>query len=82
MGLGGKLGNSWLSTRVKTALIAGNPVPGFDATRIKVISSSGTVYLMGNITEAEADEVTEIARNVGGVEKVVKVFNYIDADKG
>ena len=82
LGLGGKLGNSWLSTRVKTALIAGNPVPGFDATRIKVISSAGTVYLMGNLTEAEADEVTEIARNVGGVEKVVKVFNYIDADKG
>ena len=80
VGFTGKLENSWLSTKVKTALITGNPVEGFDATRVKVISADGTVYLMGNLTDSEANEVTDITRNVDGVEKVVKVFNYIPED--
>ena len=40
------------------------------------LSESGVVYLMGLITQAEADEAVEIARNTGGVRKVVKVFEY------
>jgi len=77
-GFGGKLDNSWLSTKVNSILVTENPLPGNDASRIKVVSSQNTVYLMGIVTRAEGDEVAEIVRNIGGVEKVVKVFDYSD----
>lgn len=76
--IGKRLDNSWLTTKVNAALVRENPVPGFDATRIKVISSLNTVYLMGLVRRAEGDAVAEVTRNVGGVEKVVKVFSYMD----
>lgn len=76
--IGKRLDNSWLTTKVNAALVRHNPVPGFDATRIKVVSSLNTVYLMGLVRRAEGDAVAEVARNVGGVEKVVKVFSYMD----
>jgi len=77
-GFGGKLDNSWLSTKVNSILVTENPLPGNDASRIKVVSSQNTVYLMGIVTRAEGDKVAEIVRNIGGVEKVVKVFDYSD----
>jgi len=66
------------SARVKTALLDITSMPGFDPTRINVTSAHGVVYLMGLVTHEEDDAVTEIARNVGGVDKVVKVFEYTD----
>ena len=77
-GFGGKLDNSWLTTKVNSILITENPLPGNDASRIKVVSSHNTVYLMGLVTREEGDAVAEIVRNIGGVDKVVKVFDYTD----
>lgn len=77
-GFGGKLDNSWLTTKVNSILVTENPLPGNDATRIKVVSSQNTVYLMGIVTREEGEKVTEIVRNIGGVEKVVKIFDYTD----
>ncbi len=76
VGVGGKFNNSWLTGKVNTALATENTLEGWDPHRIKVISSRNTVYLMGNVTRDEADRVVEVVRNVRGVEKVVKVFNY------
>ena len=76
--IGERLDNTWLTTKVNTILLKENPVPGFDATRIKVVSSQDTVYLMGLVSREEGDAVAEVARNVGGVAKVVKVFSYRD----
>ena len=67
-----------LSTRVKSALIDITSMPGFDPTRINVTSAHHVVYLMGLVSREEADAVTEVARDVGGVDKVVKVFEYTD----
>ena len=75
---GERLENAWLTTKVNSALVKENPVHGFDATRIKVVSSGNNVYLMGIVTRQEGDAVAEVARNVSGVEKVVKVFSYTD----
>lgn len=75
---GERLDNTWLSTRVNASLVKNNPVPGFDATRIKVVSSRNKVFLMGRVTREEGDAVAEVARKVPGVEKVVKVFSYSD----
>lgn len=77
-GFGGKLDNTWLSTKVNSILIKENALPGNDASRIKVTSSDNTVYLMGIVSHQEGDAITEIVRNIGGVEKVVKIFDYSD----
>jgi len=47
------------------------------ANAIKVVAERGTVYLMGRVTEREANRATDIARGVPGVQKVVKVFEVI-----
>ena len=76
--IGERLDNTWLTTKINTALVKENPVHGFDATRVKVVSSQNKVYLMGLVSRAEGDAAAEVARNVSGVEKVVKVFSYTD----
>ena len=70
--------NDTQTARVKTALLDITSVPGFDPTRVNVTSAHGVVYLMGIVSHEEDAAVTEIARNVSGVEKVVKVFEYTD----
>ena len=77
-GFGGKLDNSWLTTKVNSILITENPVSGNDASRVKVVSSQNTVYLMGLVSREEGEAVAEVVRNIGGVEKVVKIFDYTD----
>jgi osmotically-inducible protein OsmY len=42
-----------------------------------VVTEAGVVYLLGLVTREEADAATEIARGTGGVQKVVRVFEYI-----
>lgn len=43
-----------------------------------MVTDNGTVDLMGLVTREETDAVTEVARRVGGVEKVVKLFEHTD----
>ncbi len=50
----------------------------FDGTRVKVVTEKGVVYLMGLLTRAESDIATREAQQTGGVQKVVKLFQYID----
>lgn len=47
------------------------------ANAIKVVAERGTIYLMGRVTEREANRASDIARGVSGVQKVVKVFEVI-----
>jgi osmotically-inducible protein OsmY len=78
VGFGGKLDNSWLTSKVNSILITDNPLPGNDAARIKVVSSQNTVYLMGMVTREEGDAVAEVVRNIHGVDRVVIIFDYSD----
>lgn len=57
-------------------------VPGFDVTRVKVVTERGVVYLMGLVTEQEANAVVNRVRYIAGVRKVVKVFEYIQPETG
>jgi osmotically-inducible protein OsmY len=70
--------DSLVTAKVKTELLGITDIEGFNGTRVKVITENGTVYLMGLLTRKEADAVTEKARQVGGVQRVVKLFEYID----
>lgn len=70
--------DAYLTSKVKVALF-NVKLEGFDPTRVKVTSSLGTVYLMGLLTPAEADAVTEEVRFVSGVKRVVKLFEYSES---
>lgn len=60
---------------VKTRLLRNESVPG---TKIKVVTEAGVVYLMGLVTQAEAETATGLARTTSGVTKVVTLFEYIN----
>jgi osmotically-inducible protein OsmY len=62
-----------ITTKVKTKLLTAK---GFDGTRTKVVTEKGVVYLMGLLTREKSDIATNIVRQVGGVQKVVKLFQY------
>lgn len=67
-----------ITTKVKSSLSKVKNLPGFDATRVKVITENGSVFLLGLVHQNEGQTATEIARRVSGVKKVVKVFEYIE----
>ncbi|VEH66431.1 putative transport-associated protein [Rodentibacter pneumotropicus] len=48
------------------------------STDVKVITENGEVFLLGNVTQAQADAAAEIASKISGVQKVVKVFKYLN----
>jgi len=73
---GESTGDAYLTTRVKLAIFDVG-IDGFDPLRVKVVSSQGTVYLMGLLKPEEADAVTEKVRFISGVKKVVRLFEYI-----
>ena len=64
-----------LSLKVKGRLTASKEA---DANRVKVVTENGVVYLMGLLTRAEADAAVAVARKTGGVQKIVKVFQYLN----
>jgi osmotically-inducible protein OsmY len=70
--------DSLITAKVKTSLFNIKELKEFDPTRVKVVTENGIVYLMGILTHTEADAVTDVARQVGGVQKIVKLFEYID----
>jgi hypothetical protein len=45
------------------------------------VTERGTVYLMGRVTQREADEATRLTRNISGVQKVVRIFEIISDDE-
>ena len=83
----GELGNATLTQRSSDALVTGRVKAGMvDAKDIfanafKVVTERGTTYLMGRVTQREADRATEIARATSGVQKVVRVFEIISEDE-
>ena len=65
----------YITTKVKTKLFADKILSGLV---IKVNTEKGVVYLMGIVSQEEAEIATNIARETGGVQKVVKLFQYTD----
>jgi osmotically-inducible protein OsmY len=66
-----------LVAKVKAAMVDSEDV---FANVFKVVAERGTVYLMGRVTQREANRATEVVRGVSGVKRVVKVFEYITED--
>lgn len=75
MSLVARTNDNWLKTKVKSALTFTDEAR---ASRIKVVVEDGVVYLMGLLSRGEADSAVGVAKDVYGVQKIVKVFEYID----
>lgn len=67
--------DDWLTTKVVSRFAASGDV---NASRVKVVAEDGVVYLVGILPPAEANQAAEVARTVFGVNKVVKIFDYLD----
>ena len=70
--------DSLITAKVKGSLFGIEGHEGFDPTRVKVVTENGIVYLMGILYRLEADAVSTKASRVKGVQKVVKLFEYLD----
>jgi len=66
--------DSWITSKVKTQMFAAKD---FKSSQIKVTTEAGTVYLMGLVTKKAGNRAAEISRNISGVKRVVKLFEYI-----
>jgi osmotically-inducible protein OsmY len=62
-----------LTAKVKGRMLN---VKGLNPYHVKVVTEAGVVYLLGLVTELEAEAAVDVARTTGGVRKVVKVFEY------
>ncbi|MDQ2927740.1 MAG: BON domain-containing protein [Pseudomonadota bacterium] len=71
---GEKSKDTFITAKVKASLVDAKDL---FAQSIKVVTHRGTVYLMGRVTEREANRATEVARGVAGVVKVVRVFEIL-----
>lgn len=69
----------YVTSKAKLALF-NVELPSFDPTRVKVVTERGVVYLMGLVTKQEAAAVVEKIRYIRGVQRVVKIFEYIKLD--
>ena len=70
-----RMNDGWLTSKTKTRLLFNGDTPGI---RTKVVTSNGVVYLMGLMTRAQADAVVGQVQRVYGVQKIVKIIEYID----
>lgn len=81
------LGNATLTQRSSDTLVTGRvkaalvDAKDLYANAFKVVTERGSVYLMGRVTQREADRATDIARSISGVQKVVRVFEIISEDE-
>ena len=71
--LGARTNDSFITSKVKARFL---DAKRFNPIHVKVVTEAGVVYLLGLVTEREADDAVDIARTTGGVRKVVKVFEY------
>ncbi|MGM0630260.1 MAG: division/outer membrane stress-associated lipid-binding lipoprotein [Pseudomonadota bacterium] len=66
-----RAGDSWITSKVKLKFANNKSI---DATSIKVVTENGEVFLLGHVNQAEADAAVEVARNIDGVERVIKAL--------
>ena len=66
--------DAYITTKVRASIVDAQDL---FANSIKIVTHRGVVYLMGRVTEREANHAAELARGVSGVVKVVKVFEVI-----
>ena len=72
--IGNRTNDTLITSKVKASMVDAKDV---QVNAYKVVTERGVVYLMGRVTEREAGRAADIARGVGGVQKVVRVFEVV-----
>ncbi|WP_444677295.1 BON domain-containing protein [Halomonas sp. E19] len=70
-----RMSDTWINTRIRTSLAADQSI---DTTRLRFVTENASVYVMGIVTRSEADRIVNAIANIGGVQRIVKVFDYLD----
>lgn len=65
--------DAWITTKIKTQMLA---TEDLKSGSIKVVTENSVVFLMGIVNSQQANIAVDIARQVSGVQKVVKIFQY------
>ncbi|MBV8470522.1 MAG: BON domain-containing protein [Burkholderiaceae bacterium] len=76
--LGSRSKDLLIASKVKASLVASNDLI---SNAFDIVVERGDVYLMGRVSEREANRATDLARSVGGVQKVVKLFEIISEEE-
>jgi osmotically-inducible protein OsmY len=72
--LNARSNDTLITSKVKTRFVEANK---FQINHVKVVTERGVVYLMGLVRRDEADAAAQIASTTSGVQRVVKVFEYL-----
>jgi len=72
--LGSRSNDTLITSKVKARFVEANR---FQINHVKVVTERGVVYLMGVVRRGEGDAASDIASTTSGVQRVVKVFEYI-----
>ena len=76
--LGQRSNDTFITGKVRASLVDAKDL---SASAFKVVTERNVVYLMGRVTQREAQRATEIARGVSGVSKVVRVFEMLTEEE-
>jgi osmotically-inducible protein OsmY len=76
--LGSRSNDLVVTGKIKASLVDSRDL---FANAFKVVTERNTVYLMGRVTQREADSATQVIRNVSGVNKVVRLFEIISEEE-
>ena len=81
------MGSSSLTQRSSDVLVTGRvkamlvDAKDLFANSFRVVTERGTTYMMGRVTQREADRGTAVARGTPGVQKVVRIFEIISEEE-
>ncbi|MCX7177212.1 MAG: BON domain-containing protein [Proteobacteria bacterium] len=75
--LGVRSNDAYITSKVKARFVDASQ---FSANHVKVVTEAGTVFLIGLVTQREADAAVEVARTTGGVMKVIRMFEIISEE--
>ena len=73
--LSARANDSFITSKVKARFVDQRL---FNPVHVKVVTEASAVYLLGLVKRKEADDAVEITRTTSGVQKVVKLFEYLD----
>lgn len=65
--------DTWITTKAKTALFSAKE---YNLRNIKVVTENKVIYLMGIVDQMQAEKAADVTRQIPGVKKVVKLFEY------
>jgi len=70
-----QINDAWITSKVKFSLFLNKDFP---SSHTKIVSEKGTVYLMGLLTERESNKAIRIIKKNSGIQKIVRLVEYID----